>query len=79
MSVIQLVRNFIIENSYVNMNEFDNSVLIFKEGILDSMGFLKLITFIENEFNIKILDNDLSEENFESLNAINDFITRKSQ
>lgn len=41
------------------MNKFDNSALIFKEGILDSMGFLKLITFIENEFDIQILDDDI--------------------
>lgn len=79
MHVEQLVRNFIIENSFVKTNEFDNSTLIFKEGILDSMGFLKLITFIENEFGFQIIDNDLSEENFESINAITEFVIRKTQ
>ena len=74
MQVTQLVRNFIIENSYTNMNEHDNGTLIFKEGILDSMGFIKLIAFLENEFDIKILDEDLKEENFESINAINKYV-----
>jgi acyl carrier protein len=57
------------------MNKFENSALIFKEGILDSMGFLKLITFIENEFDIQIPDDDLKEENFESINAISKYVT----
>jgi len=75
MQITQLIRNFIIENSYVDLNKFDNSALIFKEGILDSMGFLKLITFIENEYDIQILDDDMKEENFESINAISRYVT----
>jgi acyl carrier protein len=75
ISITQLIRNFICENSFVNMIEYDNSSLIFKEGILDSMGFLKLITFLENEFNIQILDDDMKEENFESIDAIRKYIT----
>ena len=77
--IVQLVRNYIVENSFVKTSEFNNSALIFKEGILDSMGFLKLITFIENEFGFQVIDNDLSEENFESINAITEFIIRKTQ
>lgn len=77
MQVIQKVRNFIAENTYGDMNEIHNDALIFKEGILDSMGFLKLITFIENEFNVQLLDEDIVEENFESVNAISRYITKE--
>jgi acyl carrier protein len=38
-----------------------------------------LISFLEEEFGIKTNDNDLLEENFESINAISDFVTRKKQ
>ena len=41
------------------------------------MGFIMLITFIEDEFNIKMSDADLIEENFESINAITAYILRK--
>ena len=43
------------------------------------MGFMVLITFIEEEFGIKTIDADLMEENFESINAITDFVIRKKQ
>ncbi len=55
------------------------STLIFKEGYFDSMGFMVLISFIEEEFGIKTNDSDLLEENFESINAISEFIIRKKQ
>jgi acyl carrier protein len=43
------------------------------------MGFMVLITYIEEEFGIKTSDLDLTEENFESINAITEFIVRKTQ
>ena len=52
--------------------------LIFKEGYFDSMGFVVLITYLEENFGIKTTDADLVEENFESINAITDFIIRKN-
>ncbi len=52
--------------------------LIFKEGYFDSMGFVVLITYLEENFGIKTSDSDLVEENFESINAITDFIVRKN-
>ena len=38
-----------------------------------------LITFLEEEYGIKTIDADLIEENFESINAISDFINRKKE
>jgi acyl carrier protein len=41
------------------------------------MGFIMLITFIEDEFALKMSDADFTEENFESINAITAYIIRK--
>jgi acyl carrier protein len=41
------------------------------------MGFIALITFLEEEFSIKTNDSDLIEENFESIDAISMFVSRK--
>jgi acyl carrier protein len=73
------IKSFIQQATYVDMDKILNNTLIFKEGYFDSMGFIRLITFIEEEFGIKTVDADLVEENFESINAITDFIIRKSQ
>lgn len=72
------VRIYIIQSVYVDKEKINDSTLIFKEGFLDSMGLMGLITFLEEEFKIKTTDSDLLEENFESVNAITEFVLGKS-
>jgi acyl carrier protein len=47
------------------------------QGIIDSMGLLKLVTFLESEFDIEASDEDLVPENFTTLAMIRDFVERK--
>lgn len=39
-------------------------------GIIDSLGLMKLIAFMEETFGVKILDEDVIPENFQSLNRM---------
>jgi len=77
VEVKEQVRKFIIETSYVPEEKVKYDTKIFVEGIFDSMGFLSLINFIEDNFDIKAEDSELLEENFESVNAIANFIIKK--
>lgn len=79
LAVREKVRSYINQYVHVDNSKIKDSSLIFKEGFLDSMGFIVLITFLEEEFSIRTNDSDLIEENFESVNAITDFVTRKSE
>ena len=47
------------------------------QGIIDSMGLLKLVTFLESHFEIETTDEDLVPENFTTLEMIRDFVERK--
>lgn len=71
------VKKYIIETAYVPEEKVQDDTLIFIDGIFDSMGFLGLINFIEDQFSIKAEDAELLEQNFESVNAISSFIERK--
>lgn len=73
------IKNYIVQSSHTDGDKIKNESLIFKEGFFDSMGFIMLITFLEEEFGIKTIDADLIEENFESINAITEFIKRKAE
>ncbi len=70
------VRTYI--KTAVHADKTEDTTFIFREGYLDSMGFIMLIAFLEEEFGIKTGDADLIESNFESINAITDFVERKS-
>lgn len=77
MQVQEKIRQFIIKTSYISDDQINNNSLIFTQGIMDSMGFISLISFIEDTFSIKASDNELLDTNFESIDAITDFVNRK--
>ena len=54
-----------------------NNTLLFEEGLFDSMGFMSLITFLQEELGIQPKDDELVVENFESINAIVAYIGKK--
>jgi len=50
---------------------------LIESEILDSLGIMKLILFIENTYAVKISDDDLTLENFSSIMSINSLLERK--
>lgn len=71
------LKNFISEATFTDKEKINEDTLIFKEGIFDSLGFLSLITFIDEDLGVEVADSELLEENFESINAIVAFISKK--
>jgi acyl carrier protein len=71
------IYNYIINNSHVNPDILKPNLHIFNEGILNSLGLALLIDFIVNKFNLEINEEDITEKNFSSINAITIFIERK--
>jgi acyl carrier protein len=79
VEIKEKVKNYVLQAVYAEKEKIKDNSLIFKEGYFDSMGFMVLISFLEEEFGIKTNDSDLLEENFESINAISDFVIKKKQ
>ena len=46
-------------------------------GLVDSLGMLRLITFLEQRFGIEIGDGEVGEENFGTLGRLAAFVDRK--
>jgi methoxymalonate biosynthesis acyl carrier protein len=45
--------------------------------IMDSLGIMKLIMFLESNYSVKISDDDLTLENFSSVDSIYTLLQRK--
>lgn len=73
------IRAFIAKNFFVGQDGAalgaDQSFL--DSGIVDSTGMLELVTFIEEEYGVKVADDELVPENLDSLNRISAFVARK--
>lgn len=73
-----LIRNFIFSNlikrsEHKKITDNDN---IIKEGIIDSLGLMHLINYIEETFSLKIDDEELIPDNFETVEVISSLIRR---
>lgn len=50
---------------------------LMSSGILDSLATLKLITFLEQEFGVKIEAHEADEEHFETIDDIRQLVDSK--
>jgi acyl carrier protein len=57
--------------------DLDNDDSLLELGIIDSFKMLELIEYIQKEFGIEIDEDDMLPENFDSINAIVEFIGSK--
>ena len=72
------LKAYIVENFlFGDDNNFDDSTSFLESGIIDSTGILEVISYLEESFGIKINDNELIPDNLDSIDNIQNFVTRK--
>ncbi|MDR3598827.1 acyl carrier protein [Clostridium sp.] len=65
MDHLNELKEFVIKNfMFGQKDSLENDTDFFNKGIIDSTGTLELVSFIEETYNISVLDNELIKENF---------------
>ncbi|HEY0232938.1 MAG TPA: acyl carrier protein [Dokdonella sp.] len=72
------VRGYILENLLFTSDgsELANDASLLERSIIDSTGVLEIVLFLEEEFAVKISENEMVPENFDSVNNIVRFVLR---
>lgn len=72
-------KNYIKDNFFLGADktDFNDSSSFLDTGIIDSTGVLELINFMQEEFKIELLDEEMLPENLDSINNIVSFVERK--
>lgn len=73
------VRRFIDENFPLGDtgSELDRTDSLLEVGVIDSVGVLELIEFLEASYSIQIPDEDVLPENLDSLEAIGRYVSSR--
>ena len=71
------IRNFLAQQFPMTKKVGDDEPLL-KNGLIDSLGILEIVTFLEKEFDVAISDDELLPENFESLSSLSNFVRQKT-
>ena len=77
--IIKILKQFITAELVPNgdAKEIKENQSLLERGIIDSLGIMKLLAYIEEKFQIKVSDEELIPENFETLSAIAELILQK--
>lgn len=79
MTSIDNIRNFIAtEICGGNCEPIADSDLLIDQGIIDSMGIIVLLGFLEEKFAVTIEGDELLPENFATLAAISTLVDQKN-
>lgn len=79
MEIHQEIREFISRDLSREVERVGNERSLLEAGILDSLGVLALVSFIEGRYGIGVSDDELLPEHFDSIDAIATFVAAKRQ
>lgn len=70
-ALMAFIKDELLHGSKMNLSDDED---LLGTGIIDSLGILRLVGFIEENFGIQVPDEDVVYENFNSIQAINDYL-----
>jgi len=79
MTIRDKIRSYVLENFlYTNQdNGLLNDDSFLNKGLIDSMGVLELVLFLEDEFEVNVTHEELVPENLDSIDRVVAFVGLK--
>ena len=73
--ITEILYKFIRENyPKARQGDLQADDRLLEKGIIDSLGLLTLIDFLETEFEIRVSDLDVTEDKFGSIQSLSGFV-----
>lgn len=77
-AIAHTLRSFIKENYLLGKEfAFGDGDSFLEYSIIDSIGILQLVTFLQDTYGITVHDSELLPENLDSIDAVTAFLCRK--
>jgi acyl carrier protein len=81
MDFAKRISKYVSENLlYVDEGfEYDYDTSFIGEGLIDSMGVMELLSYVQSEFDIRVDQQEVTPDNFDSINKLAAFVERKQR
>ena len=72
------IKQFIVDEFMpdVPAEELDSDFDLQTGGVVDSLGLLKVVAWLEAEFDMSVDESELGPDSFRTVNAINEYIEK---
>jgi len=78
MQIEERIRRFIFQNLYfAENNSLRDEDSFLETGVIDSMGVMELVAFVQAEFGVTVAQKEVVVENFDSVRKLANFLRRK--
>jgi acyl carrier protein len=57
--------------------KLDEELDLLSAGVIDSLGILRMVAFMEERFGVKVPDEDVVFENFQSIRAMAHYVAQR--
>ena len=75
------IREYVLEEfaKTKGIDHITDQEVLTKNGVIDSMGIFRLVAFLEEEFNVRVGDEEITHDNLESIDAIERLVIAKKK
>ena len=74
------IRSYVISHFHLTrIRDLGDEDSLLDAQLIDSLGILELVGYLEETFAIEVTDDDLSPENFDSIGALARFVGKRSE
>ena len=78
MKIEEKIKEFILHNLYFSEGAvIEDGESFLETGVVDSTGVMELVAFVETEFGIRVEQEEIVVDNFDSVSKVASFIRRK--
>ena len=80
MNIEEQIQQYIAQNLLFSgpNTPWDNDASFLNEGIIDSLGVIELVTYVNSVFQVMVAPQEITPDNFDSVNKLAAYIRRKT-
>jgi acyl carrier protein len=70
------IRQFVLEDLAYRkgITDFTDDESLIQEGVVDSLGIFRIVSFVEENFRIRVRDDEINAENFQTIGDMERFV-----
>jgi acyl carrier protein len=72
----EFIKQEILHGRAVNLDQNQD---LLSAGVIDSLGILRMVAFMEERFGVQVPDDDVVFENFQSIRAMSEYVAQRKQ
>jgi len=81
MRILENLEKYLLTEIEVDLSNksLDPNEDLLEQGIIDSLGIMKLVLFLEESYGIQVDDQDITPENFQCLSSMVKYVEQQLQ